>query len=234
MIIQRRDELIRFYSILDLLSEKIGGARRLAGCSSHMLWPKRGVYFFQEEGENRSDSGTGPRIVRVGTHAVRARSRTTLWKRLRHHRGSVKTGGGHHRGSVFRLLVGKALIEKEDLVCKTWADKTVKANARHAEIDLERLVSRVIGNMRVLWLAIDDEPGPRSRRAYIEQHSIALLSNYNKPKVDHPSGDWLGHFSCIETVVKSGLWNQDYVEKTCDARFLDTFDEMVSHLGSSP
>ena len=33
-----------------------------------MYWPQRGVYFFMEDGEERSDSGSGLRIVRVGTH----------------------------------------------------------------------------------------------------------------------------------------------------------------------
>jgi hypothetical protein len=84
----------------------------------------------------------------------------------------------------------------------------------------------------VPWLAIDDEPGPRSLRAYIERNSIALLSNYNKTPLDPPSRDWLGYSSCIETIKNAGLWNQDHVMKTCDARFLDTLDQMISTLGS--
>jgi len=34
---------------------------------------------------------------------------TTLWARLSQHRGSAKSGGGNHRCSIFRLLVGRAL-----------------------------------------------------------------------------------------------------------------------------
>jgi hypothetical protein len=198
---QRSEELVRFYSLLDRLSDKIGGARRLADCSSQMIWPKRGVYFFQEEGENRSHTGEGLRIVRVGTHAVRALSRATLWKRLYQHRGSLKTKGGNHRGSIFRLLIGEALIRKEHLVCSTWGTgKAAKVNVRRAEIDVERRVSRVIGDMRFLWLAIYDEPGPQSRRAYVERNSIALLSNYSKSPLDPPSPAWLGRSSCRETI----------------------------------
>jgi hypothetical protein len=37
-----------------------------------MSWPRRGVYFFFENGEMRSETGTGPRVVRVGTHAMRS------------------------------------------------------------------------------------------------------------------------------------------------------------------
>jgi hypothetical protein len=35
----------------------------VADCSGRIDWPKRGVYF-REAGEKRSDTGTGPRIVR--------------------------------------------------------------------------------------------------------------------------------------------------------------------------
>ena len=73
----RLHDLIRFYDILDVLAERIGGPRILAECTGRMRWPERGVYFFQECGENRSDSGTGLRIVRVGTHALKTGSRTS-------------------------------------------------------------------------------------------------------------------------------------------------------------
>ena len=74
--------------------------------------PRRGVYFFFEPGELREDGRT-PRVVRVGTHAVSAGSRTTLWTRLRDHRGHVigrHVGGGNHRASIFRRHVGSALL----------------------------------------------------------------------------------------------------------------------------
>src|SRR5690348_11509401 len=97
----RLQDLIRFYSILDCLEQAIGGARVLKECRGHMDWPARGVYFFRERGENRSDTGMGPRIVRVGTHALRAGGSTKLWGRLSTHRGQLRNGGGNHRGSIF-------------------------------------------------------------------------------------------------------------------------------------
>jgi hypothetical protein len=102
----RLADLVHFYEILGSLEQKLGGKRALANCTGKMGWPKRGVYFFTEAGENRSDSGTGPRIVRVGTHALTATSKATLWNRLSQHRGPTKSGGGSHRASVFRRLVG--------------------------------------------------------------------------------------------------------------------------------
>ncbi|HTV26286.1 MAG TPA: hypothetical protein VMF32_00715 [Xanthobacteraceae bacterium] len=103
----RYDDLLRFYDLLARLEEKIGGARVLSDCSGRMNWPQRGVYFFFEPGELRSDTGNGPRVVRVGTHALTDTSRTTLWKRLSQHRGTGNAGGGNHRGSIFRLLIGR-------------------------------------------------------------------------------------------------------------------------------
>ena len=87
---------------------------------------------------------------------------------------------------------------------------------RDGEIALERKVSEVIGNMRFLWLGIEDEPGPNSKRGFVERNSIALLSNYNKPALDMPSATWLGHYCNKERVKKSGLWNQNHVEESYD------------------
>ena len=105
----RTTDLRTFYSLLVSLEAKIGGARKLAGCTGRLIWPKRGVYFFMEEGENRSTSGSGPRIVRIGTHALKEGSATKLWTRLSQHRGQEKSGGGNHRGSIFRLIVGATI-----------------------------------------------------------------------------------------------------------------------------
>jgi hypothetical protein len=44
-------------------------ARMLADCTGRDGWPRHGVYFFFEGGENRADGS--PRVVRVGTYALR-------------------------------------------------------------------------------------------------------------------------------------------------------------------
>src|SRR5579859_6253932 len=105
----RRTDLVRFYHLLASLEVYVGGKRRLAECDGHMAWPRRGVYFFFEAGECRTDSGDGPRVVRVGTHALAAGAQAKLWTRLAQHRGIKGSGGGNHRGSIFRLLVGTAI-----------------------------------------------------------------------------------------------------------------------------
>ncbi|HKN35231.1 MAG TPA: hypothetical protein VJX16_18465 [Terriglobales bacterium] len=118
----RLDHLKHFYSILAMLEQNIGGAKRLADCSGRMDWPKRGVYFFRETGEKRSDTGTGPRIVRVGTHALKAGGSMTLWGRLSTHRGQLRSGSGNHLGSIFRLIVGTALIGRDGHKFATWGE----------------------------------------------------------------------------------------------------------------
>jgi hypothetical protein len=226
---ERFDHLITFYSLLNRLQKNIGGARSLADCSGRMNWPKRGVYFFRESGECRTDTGDGPRIVRVGTHALKTASDTKLWTRLSQHRGQRGTGGGNHRGSIFRLIVGTALIKRDAFDLPTWGDgNTAKSDVRSGELVLECEVSQVIGRMPFLWLALDDEAGPESRRGYIERNAIALLSNYNKPPLDAPAQGWLGHYCDRERVRQSGLWNSNHVDESYDPTFLDELDRLVS------
>jgi hypothetical protein len=112
----RHADLRRLYAALDALEGCIDGKHTLAECHGRMVWPPLGVYFFFEASELRSETGTGPRVVRVGTHGLKAGSGTSLWRRLSQHRGITSTGGGNHRGSIFRLLVGTAIRHRDQLV----------------------------------------------------------------------------------------------------------------------
>lgn len=225
---QRSNHLAQFYELLAQLEHRIGGARRLSESSGRMNWPQRGVYFFQEAGETRSDTGTGPRIVRVGTHALKAGSRSTLWGRLSQHKGNVNSGGGNHRGSIFRLIVGAAMIQQDGFCCPSWGKgSSAPKEVRESETRLERAVSVALGNMRCLWLAVNDDPGPGSLRGYIERNAIALLSNYAKEPMDSPSPGWLGRHSDRERVRLSGLWNSNHVDEPYDPAFLDTLAKMI-------
>lgn len=224
----RLSDLKRFYKILDRLREKSGGVRRLADCDSKTAWPERGVYFFMEEGETRTESGEGLRIVRIGTHALREGAKSTLWRRLKQHKGNGD-GSGNHRGSIFRLIVGTALIKKGVGQCASWDTRKSTANReiRLGEKVMEKQVSAVIGVMPFLHLAIDDMPGSKSDRGYIERNAIALLSNWEKPPLDTPSGNWLGHDCHRERVRGSGLWNQNHVDESYDPQFLNRMETLV-------
>lgn len=214
---------------MNRLQNKVGGRRRLADCNGRMKWPERGIYFFMEDGEHRSDSGQGLRIVRVGTHALKTGSKTTLWRRLSKHKGQEKSGGGDHRGSIFRLIVGTALNKEHQYT--TWGQgRSAARELRAAEAPFEQEVSRVIRAMPFLWLSINDDPSRDSLRGYIERNSIALLSNSGKEQIDPASKTWLGHKCSRERVRASGLWNQNHVDEEYAPEFLDVLDRLIDDM----
>lgn len=235
----RLDDLVRFHGLLDALAGRLGGSRRLSECHGRLDWPQRGVYFFLDPDEPRADSGPGARVVRVGTHALTERSRTSLWQRLSQHRGTAKTGTGNHRGSIFRLLVGNALMARDGAESPaTWglgADPgaaarplgLARADVLDAEAPLERRVSAYIGALPFLWLAVDDAPGPASLRGVLERGAIGLLSNYGRPGLDMPNARWLGLHSDRERVRRSGLWNSNHVDAPEIDGFLDTLERLI-------
>lgn len=231
----RLDDVVRFYRILSDLEARHGTAPCLRDCDGRRAWPRRGVYFFYEGGEARSTSGSGPRVVRVGTHAVSAGSKTSLWDRLSQHRGAVSSGSGNHRGSIFRLLVGEALIRRDGIQMETWSVGQSLTDAagelgipkeeiKAREAPIEAAVSRAIGAMPFLWVGVDDAPGPASARAFIERNSIALLANGDRDPIDTPSTAWLGRHSGRDRVYRSGLWNYKHVEERYEPSFLDVLE----------
>jgi hypothetical protein len=236
-------DLMRFYGLLGRLSDIVGGARTPSSLRNYSDWPRLGVYFFFEPGEVRQDSGEGPRVVRIGTHALASGSKSTLLQRLRQHRGQA-SGSGNHRGSIFRLLVGQALLAKgHSNSCPSWGQKSSASSASAAlEIDratmaaaeesVEQAVSRHISAMQFVWLAVDDEPGPTSLRGTVERNAIALLSNYGRTPLDPASAHWLGHASDRPLVRSAGLWNQRHVAERHDPRFLHVLEDLVERMAS--
>lgn len=228
----RRAALDHFYALLAKLEQRCGGKRRLAECHGRMGWPRRGVYFFFEDGELRED-GVSPRVVRVGTHALRP-SKSTLWGRFSQHKGStggLTPGGGNHRGSIFRLHVGTAMLasgEWPESIRRSWAfGSTAGAVVRRAEYPLERAVSDCIGAMTLLWLEVDDPAGPASDRRVIEAGAIALLSNLDRAPIDAPSAGWLGRCASHRLVRESGLWNVNHVRDPPEGPFLNVFGDRL-------
>ncbi|PBB34450.1 hypothetical protein CK214_08545 [Mesorhizobium sp. WSM3882] len=221
---------------MDRLFRLQSGPRRLANLGPSM--PRRGVYFFFDETEPRTDSGDGPRLVRIGTHALTAGATSTLRQRLAQHRGKL-SGGGNHRGSIFRLLVGQALMASGGgLSCASWGIKGDLAKAALAlgaalpdlaalEAPVEAAVSKYLSQLSFAFLAVDDKPGPNSLRGFIERHSIALLSNFGRPALDPSTVNWLGRSSDRPLVATSGLWNQRHVSEAHDPAFLSTLSDLI-------
>jgi hypothetical protein len=229
----RLHDLSRFYQIVDQIELRHRGTRQLIESHGRMSWPGRGVYFFFEAGETRSDDDAKSRVVRVGTHALKPSSATSLWRRLSRHKGTHSNGGGNHRGSIFRLLIGDAMMRRSpENVCPTWGQgASAPADVRASEQQLERLVSAYIGSMPFLCLSVEDEPGPDSLRGFIERNAIGLLSNYHRIHLDPTSSGWLGRLSSREQVRASGLWNNHHVDKQHDPKFLDVMEHLMRKIG---
>ena len=144
------------------------------------------------------------------------------------------SGSGNHRGSIFRLIVGTALIQKDGRDYSSWGQgSSAPREIRDSEQPLESAVSEVIGEMPFLWIDIGDEPGPDSQRGYIERNAIALISNFGKLPLDPPSQDWLGHYCSRERVRTSGLWNSNHVDEDYDPAFLDTLEHFTNQIGDA-
>jgi hypothetical protein len=225
----RIEALRRFYSVLDRLS-----TRGLRFCISEarlfQTWPSRGVYFVFEPGQRRSDTGPGPRVVRVGTHALKRGSVSSLRSRIVQHRGRLYPPGGNHRGSIFRLLVGLALARRDPtLTCASWGiGANAPADVRAGESELEAAVSETIGRMDAVLLPVEDEPGPASLRGFLERNAIALLSNLGREPLDPVSEDWLGACCPRARVQGSGLWNNNHVDEAWDSSFLNVFERLAA------
>lgn len=218
------DTLDRFYAALTALIERQGLVTLRERLRRRDL-PRRGVYFFFDERERRSH-GDALRVVRVGTHALKRGARSTLRGRLRQHLGT-RAGHGNHRGSVFRLHVGAALLARDGSSLETWGvGSSASAVVRRAEREHEHHVSRYVARLRVVTLGIEDDPGPDSLRGYVERNAIALLANVGRV-VDPPSVGWLGHVAHRATVRESGLWNVNHVGAIADPAFAKRLNDLV-------
>lgn len=148
------------------------------------------------------------------------------------HRGG-QNGGGNHRGSVFRKHVGRAIIARDGLQDQypRWNEGSSAArDVVQSEFELEQQVTRFIGDMGVAWIAVPDEPDPRSDRHLIEQSSIALLASKGHA-ADPSSAAWLGRHAPAAAIRASGLWNVRHVGETPRLEF---FDRLEAHAAATP
>jgi hypothetical protein len=167
-------------------------------------------------------------VVRVGTHALKPTSKTTLFDRLSNHRGHIKGPGGNHWHSIFRHHVGTALLGRQpELICPSWNGERRDGER---ERELEAMVSEVIRAMPFVWIDVGQKAGGNRQRDYIERNAIALLSNFDRPALDSPSDHWLGAYCRSGKVMHSGLWNDTLVANVSyDPKFIDRFRALVEH-----
>lgn len=210
----------RFYELMDRLEHRVGGPHLLMDFSSVVSPGDKGVYFVFENGEFRAGSDA-LRVVRVGTHGLTARSRSTIWTRLFEH---LMFNGR----SVFRDHVNAALLNRAGLIRKDLGH-------RHSACITER-----IGNMPFLWVRVDGVDG-HIARSKIEKNAIALLSDFHGQAAYKQSTEWLGKHRCDpgdpkpnhKTLAKSGLWNVNFVKcKNYCRLFLDDLEAGIRQTSS--
>ena len=223
----RQQDLARFYKLMERLECNIGERRMLGECNGRMNWPGSGVYFFFENGEMRTGSGRGDRIVRVGSHALNSGETTSLWGRLRKHRGA-RTPRRPQTNSVFRKWIGNALCRQNyDDNAPPWPG--LRRELSHdQEMEVEGWINDHMWPMTLLFLPVRG----RRLRAYIESNAIALLSEFGEENpVDPPSEEWLGWYCDSDEVRESGLWQVEDVDCNPQADFLDELETHVNRAG---
>lgn len=223
---QRRKAIARSYEMFAQLAERMG-LHKLSDILAEEL-PKQGVYFFFDDREPTTFSTSIPRLVRIGTHGVSAGSVATLRNRLRTHLGT-RAGAGNHRASVFRLHVGRAIIERDELRedFPSWGKgQSAPREITEREAPLEAKVSEYIGNLRVLFVPVLDTAGTGSMRATIERQFISMFTE-SLCAIEESSPTWLGRFSDKPSIRDSGLWNIRDVGSEYDPKFIPLLDGLV-------
>ena len=178
-----------------------------------------GLYFFYEIDEI-SAHGPAGRVVRIGNHP---RSEQGLRRRLRQHYS------GRKNGSVFRKLIGGALLRSNDPshACLSpgpglghWEKQDLRVCCSCQP--LEGSVSEyVAGSMyfRTIRVPVINE------RNRLEELLIATLA---RCPACRPSADWLGLQAYPQKVRDSGLWNSQYVDREpIDRPSLERFLELA-------
>ena len=161
-----------------------------------------GLYFFYEDGET-SEHGAHGRVVRVGNHP---RSSGGLRKRLRQHYS------GRKNGSVFRKLLGGALLRRRDPKSPCLLPAPGKGHWEHHKEKtcqecrpLEEEVSQLLRrSFRFRCVMVED----REERNELEAALIATLAAC---PMCGPSTSWLGRYAYSDKVRSSGLWNSNHV-----------------------
>ena len=123
----RINDLNQFYRLIKKLDSGLNGGMNFQDANGKFDWPTKGVYFIFEPDEFRKIDPFQNRVIRVGTHCISKGSSSTLWNRLRTHKGTLKLTG-NHRSSVFRLHVGKSIIRKNCLHLPSWGEGQIAPN----------------------------------------------------------------------------------------------------------
>jgi HD superfamily phosphohydrolase len=159
--------------------------------------------------ENGEFAHSGERIIRVGTHT----GDNQLFSRINQH--FVLENKDR---SIFRKNIGRALLNKSnDIYLEKWElDLTTKgAKSKYQNIieiekqkEIEKEVTKYIQEcFRFIVFEIDN----KDTRLSLESKIISTVSLCNECK---QSEKWLGNYSPVEKIKKSGLWLVNELWKT--------------------
>lgn len=181
--------------------------------------PTDGLYFFYEDGETNAHGG-GPRIVRVGNHP---RSVGGLRKRLHDHYS------GNKNGSVFRKLLGGALIRRRNPNNPCLLPRPGEGHwERHGKRTCSRckpIEHEVSSLLRERFSFRCVRIVARAERNRFEQALIASLAKCPKCEA---SPTWLGQYAYSPNVQQSGLWNSDFIDSVLlTSSELSRFENLV-------
>lgn len=221
----RPTKLQEFHQKLGVLRDTTGGPFYLSDADNNYNWPDRGIYVFFDHGTDPLvDPVSDWSITRIGTVGVSTGSTSTLWDRLRAHRGTIDSTygdmGGNHRGSIFRKHVGRAFIERDSLsddypywgiAHRNLPDDVSTTEIREQEHELEQRVSEYIRTLPFLVINIPGDAGPDADRALIEKNLIALVSHARRTNPELQKDDWLGDRSPRAEISRTQLWNIQHV-----------------------
>ena len=168
--------------------------------------PKNGIYILFEKGEL---AHTKNRIVRIGTHTGNDQLRSRLSQHF------LKENKDR---SIFRKNIGRALLNKgKDVYLKTWdINFKIKINQEkygylwdiQKEKEIEKRVTEYIrDNILFVTFQIED----KKKRHELESKIISTVSLCDECT---PSPNWLGLFSPVEKIRRSGLWLVNELWKT--------------------
>ncbi|HOU09150.1 MAG TPA: hypothetical protein PL044_05005 [Clostridiales bacterium] len=160
--------------------------------------PMNGIYIMFEKGETAHGED---RIVRIGTHTGDNQLRSRIYQHFENK---------NKNRSIFRKNIGRCFLNKEQSkYLPVWElDTTSRSNKekfqvlvdRTFEDSIEARISKYIQSN--LSFCLLDVPS-KEERLHFEARIIGTVSGCDDCS---PSPDWLGKFSPIEKIQKSGLW----------------------------
>ena len=93
------------YSLLSQLETALGERGRLLIAVVVLDGHNVEFTFYRTVERIGQDTGSGPRVVRIGAHALISASTHEALAGLSQHRDQMRGGSGNDRGSIFRLIV---------------------------------------------------------------------------------------------------------------------------------